>query len=251
MLRAVLRHHRPTALAGLALLIVAAWAWLWLGAGIPTNDMGMGSGQIMLVPAEWTAGYAGMIVLMWAVMMAAMMLPSAAPTILLVDSLARRSAPIAAATARFILGYLIVWTGFSLGATLIQWALDRAGLLREDMVSASHVLAGMLLLAAGLYQFSPLKRTCLDHCRAPFDFLARHWKLGPLRAGLRHGLFCLGCCWVMMGLLFVGGLMNLAWIAMLAVLVLIEKLAPLGGRTPRLTGAVMAAGGLWVLTIAL
>ena len=143
------------------------------------------------------------------------------------------------ASGEFALGYVAVWGAFSLIATALQWGLDRAGLLSETMASGSVVLAALLLFAAGVYQLTPWKQACLRHCRSPLEFLTRYWRqgpLGPMRAGAWHGAFCLGCCWMLMGLLFVGGLMNLLWIAGLALLVLIEKLFPLGPRVSQLTG---------------
>ena len=247
MLRAALRRDRALVLAALLVVIALAWAWLLLGAGIAMETMDMGGGQKMLMVPAWTPGYATLIFLMWAIMMAAMMLPSAAPTILLVDALSRQRAGGSGAAGLFTLGYLLVWSGFSLLATGLQWGLDRAGLLKEDMASASTILAGVLLIAAGIYQWTPLKQACLAHCRAPVDFLTRHWRRGPLRAGLRHGVFCLGCCWMLMALLFVFGLMNLIWIAALALLVLIEKILPLGGRMSRLTGAALMLWGAVLL----
>ena len=191
-----------------------------------------------------TPGYAALIFLMWAIMMVAMMLPSAAPTILLVAALARgRSMPSA---GLFTLGYVLVWIGFSLVATLLQWGLDKAGMLSETMAASSAVIAGIVLIAAGVYQWTPLKQACLRHCRTPLAFLTHHWRQGAAGAvtnGVRHGLFCLGCCWTLMVLLFVGGLMNLLWIAGLAFLVLIEKTLPWGGRMSRVTGAALVAWG--------
>jgi predicted metal-binding membrane protein len=143
-----------------------------------------------------------------------------------------------------------VWGAFSLIATALQWGLDRAGLLSETMASGNVVLAAMLLFAAGVYQLTPWKHACLQHCRSPMEFLTRYWRqgpLGPMRAGAWHGAFCLGCCWMLMGLLFVGGLMNLIWIAGLALLVLIEKLFPLGPRVSQLAGVALIGWGAFVL----
>ena len=243
LLRAILRHDRALVLAALLVVIALSWGWLVVGAGIEMGQMDMGGGQTMLMAPAWTPGYVALIFVMWVVMMAAMMLPSAAPTILLVDALARQRANGSMATGWFTLGYLIVWAGFSLVATGVQWGLVRTALLNDDMASASPMLVGILLIAAGIYQWTPLKRACLAHCRAPFDFLTRHWGGGPFRAGLQHGLFCLGCCWMLMALLFAFGLMNLLWIAALALLVLIEKVLPIGGRMTYITGLALIAWG--------
>lgn len=244
MLHALLRRDRSTVFVSLIAVIVLAWSYLILGAGIEMDAMDMGGGQIMVMAPPWTAGYAALIFLMWAVMMVAMMLPSAAPTILLVAALARgRSMPSA---GLFTLGYVLVWIGFSLIATMSQWGLDQAGMLSETMAARSAVIAGVLLIAAGAYQWTPLKQVCLRHCRSPLAFLTHHWRQGAAGAvanGVRHGLFCLGCCWTLMALLFVGGLMNLLWIAALALLILIEKTLPWGGRMSRLTGAALVVWG--------
>jgi predicted metal-binding membrane protein len=180
-------------------------------------------------------------------MMAAMMLPSAAPTILLVGALIRnRGSAVRGRTALFASGYLLVWVGFSAAATLLQWGLGEAGLLSETMALGNIIVAGVVLIAAGAYQWTPLKDTCLTHCRSPAEFLVRHWSpgaFGAVRTGIRHGVFCLGCCWMLMMLLFVGGLMNLAWIAAIALLVLLEKTIPWGDRMSRLSGAVLAVWG--------
>jgi predicted metal-binding membrane protein len=244
LLHALLRRDRALVLASLVAVIMLAWAYLILGAGIEMDEMDMGGGQIMMMAPPWTLGYAALIFLMWAIMMVAMMLPSAAPTILLVTALARdRIAPVA---IPFACGYVLVWTGFSLAATALQFGLDRAGVLSGTMATSSAVLAGIVLIVAGAYQWTPLKQACLRHCRSPLAFLLGRWRKGAWGAvtnGMRHGLFCLGCCWMLMVLLFVGGLMNLLWIAALALLVLIEKTLPWGGRTSRATGAALVVWG--------
>jgi predicted metal-binding membrane protein len=244
LLHALLRRDRALVLASLVAVIMLAWAYLILGAGIEMDEMDMGGGQIMMMAPPWTLGYAALIFLMWAIMMVAMMLPSAAPTILLVTALARdRIAPVA---IPFACGYVLVWTGFSLAATALQFGLDRAGVLSGTMATSSAALAGVVLIVAGAYQWTPLKQACLRHCRSPLAFLLGRWRKGAWGAvtnGMRHGLFCLGCCWMLMVLLFVGGLMNLLWIAALALLVLIEKTLPWGGRTSRATGAALVVWG--------
>jgi predicted metal-binding membrane protein len=252
MLRGLLRRDRMLVLAGLLVVIALAWAYLLLGAGVPMDQMDMGGGQMMVMAPEWSAGYATLMFLMWAVMMVAMMLPSAAPAILLAAALMKRRGGnrIFGPTWLFALGYLAVWVAFSALATTLQWGLDRAGLLSTAMASASTVLAGSLLIAAGIYQWTPFKQACLVQCRSPYELMTRYWRQGawgPMSAGARHGLFCLGCCWVLMALLFVGGLMNLLWIAALALLVLIEKLLPAGPRAGRLIGVALMAWGAFVL----
>jgi predicted metal-binding membrane protein len=252
VLTALLRHDRTLVLAGLAGVIALAWIWLFMGAGLHMDKMDMGGGQIMLMAPPWTPGYAVTIIVMWIVMMAAMMLPSAAPAILLVAALARQRGERNAVVSswQFALGYLAIWAAFSLVATALQFGLDRAGLLSETMASGSVVLAALLLIAAGVYQWTPWKDACLRQCRSPIEFLTRYWRqraFGPLRAGAWHGAFCLGCCWMLMALLFVGGLMNMFWIAGLALLVLVEKLFPLGRRVSQVTGAALIGWGVFVL----
>jgi predicted metal-binding membrane protein len=192
---------------------------------------------------------------MWAVMMAGMMLPSALPTILLYTRALQGNdarAPVRR-TLSFAVGYLLAWAGFSVAATVAQWGLAEAALVSPMMVSVSPVLGGALLLAAGIYQWTPLKDRCLAGCRSPLGFLAQHFRpgaYGSLRAGLRHGLYCVGCCWALMLLLFVGGVMNLLWIVAISAFVLLEKLAPYGVQGGRLSGLALAAIGIWVLVTA-
>jgi predicted metal-binding membrane protein len=252
MLHVLLRHDRVATLAGLLAVILLAWAWLLLGAGMPMERMDMGGGQIMLMAPVWTPRYAALVLLMWTIMMMAMMMPSAAPAILLAATLMRQRGGnrIHGPTGLFVLGYLVVWCGFSVTATALQWGLDRAELLSVDMAIGNATLAGLLLVAAGLYQWTPLKRACLIQCRSPYEHLIRYWRqgaMGPMLAGMGHGLFCLGCCWMLMALLFVGGLMNVLWIAVLAFLVLIEKLLPVGPLAARLAGMVLMIWGSIVL----
>ena len=240
---------------------------LLVGAGMdmtamdmPMANMGGGpmSGQMMAMPSHWTLGYGLVVFAMWAVMMVAMMLPSAAPVTLLVAGIAKRraasGAQAAMPTVLFVAGYLGVWIAFAAIATLLQWQLDQAQLLSDTMALASVVAASAVLIAAGIYQWTPLKQACLRHCRSPLEFLLFHWRDGGAAAfvsGVRHGAFCFGCCWMLMALLFVGGIMNLAWIGGIALLVLIEKVLPWGGWTVRATGAVMIAWGAGTLAAAI
>jgi predicted metal-binding membrane protein len=259
---AALRHDRAVVLGSLAFVVALAWAWLLLGAGIDMEEMDMGGGQMMLMLPEWSLAYGLVVFAMWAVMMVAMMLPSAAPVTLLVANIARQRAakgstlgtgPSFPTTALFVLGYLAVWTGFAAVATALQWGLDEAGLMSDTMALANRVIAGIVLIVAGVYQWTPLKETCLRHCRSPLDFLLFHWRegrLGALASGIGHGAFCLGCCWMLMALLFVGGIMNLAWIAAIALLVLIEKTLPWGGWMGRLIGVVLVLWGAATLAMA-
>jgi predicted metal-binding membrane protein len=187
------------------------------------------------------------------VMMVGMMLPSATPMILFFARFARHSrkqghrvAPITA----FVLGYILVWSGFAFVATALQWTLDRAALLSSHMASLSPILGGALLITAGVCQWTPLKRSCLSFCRSPVAFVMGHWRTGTggaLRMGMEHGAFCVGCCWALMGLLFVGGVMNLLWVAAITLAVLAEKLAPRGIWIGRAMGFALVLGGAWVV----
>jgi predicted metal-binding membrane protein len=184
-------------------------------------------------------------------MMAGMMLPSAAPTLFLYAGVIRKSPDgqrVQAHVYAFAGGYLLVWSGFSLLATVLQRLLAGLLLLSPMMETRGHFFGGALLAVAGIYQLTPFKRTCLDSCRSPAAFIVHLWKpgvWGGFRLGLAHGLFCLGCCWALMLLLFVGGVMNLWCIAALTILVLLEKLAPLGAQGGRLSGVLMIALAVW------
>jgi predicted metal-binding membrane protein len=192
---------------------------------------------------------------MWIVMMIGMMTPSVAPMMLIYARVGRQAAsgdrPFAA-TVWFAAGYLLAWTTFSLAATAAQWALERAALLTPMMESASNLLGGIVLIAAGLYQWTPAKEACLAYCQAPLVFIMRHGGFrrdatGALTLGFRHGFYCIGCCSALMVLLFVGGVMNLFWIAALAILVLVEKALPFGMLIGRLAGIAFIADGAWLL----
>ena len=182
-----------------------------------------------------------------------MMLPSAAPTILIYAGITRRKAAASqgsGAALVFATAYLIAWGAFSLAATSVQWGLEGLLLLSPMLHTTSVYLGGALLVAAGVYQLTPLKHACLRHCRSPLHFLASHWRKGrwgAFRMGLEHGLFCLGCCWVLMLLLFYGGVMSLWWIGGLALYVLVEKLLPLGHALGQYAGGLLIVWGLWVL----
>jgi predicted metal-binding membrane protein len=219
------------------------------------GDLGgaMGSGMAMAQANPWSVVDFALMFLMWAIMMVGMMLPSATPMILLFAMVSRKQkeqgktfVPVGA----FASGYLIVWTLFSLVAAALQWALEQTALLSPMMVSASPYLGGGLLIAAGIYQLTPLKTACLKHCRTPFTFVALHWRTGTdgaVKMGIHHGAFCVGCCWALMALLFVGGVMNLLWVAIIAGFVLLEKVIPRGRGLGHLTGAALIAWGAWLI----
>ncbi len=209
----------------------------------------------MMMPAVWTPSYAVLMFFMWCIMMVAMMLPSAMPMILVVARAYHQQLETGrarVATSVFVLGYLVTWAAFSLVATLAQWALEGKGLLAPSLVSSNVLLSAGILIAAGLYQFSPLKHTCLRHCRSPLAFISTHWRQGidgALRMGLVHGVFCVGCCWFLMGLLFFGGVMNLYWIAGLALFVLLEKAVPAGHWLGYAAGVVLLVWGAGILAL--
>ena len=201
----------------------------------------------------WSLGYFSAMLVMWLIMMVGMMVPSAIPMVLIYGSIvqkaAREGSPLAA-TEIFVAGYVIIWSLFALVATIAQWALDRMALLSPMMMSNSNIFGGLLLLAAGSYQLTPFKGACLRHCRSPIEFLSSRWKpgaLGAFQMGIAHGSFCLGCCWVLMALLFFGGVMNLWWIGGLTLFVLFEKILPLGALAGRMIGAIVALCGLLAL----
>lgn len=257
-LEAAIARDRRLVVATILGLTALSWAYLVWMAGDMAGDTtgGMGSGMPMAMsmgPAVWTPVYAVLMLAMWVVMMAGMMLPSALPMILTFATIGRRRRDRDqphVATAVFVCGYLIAWGGFSVGAVAAQWGLEQAALLSPMMVSTSPVFGGLLLIAAGIYQLTPLKHACLRHCRSPVDFVLNRWRdgaAGALRMGAEHGLYCLGCCWVAMALLFVFGVMNLLWVAALAILVLMEKVVPGGHRIAQGAGIFMVAGGVWML----
>jgi len=241
------RRDRVAVLAGLAGVTAIAWAALVrMAVAMDPGAMAQSAGV-----HAWSGADFALMFCMWTVMMVGMMIPTATPMTLVYAQVARKASrqgsPLAP-TAVFVAGYVAMWTLFSLGATLAQWGLDRAALLSPMLVATSPRLGAGLLVAAGLYQLTPIKDACLRHCRGPAHFMAEHWRpgaSGAFRMGLHHGAYCLGCCWVLMGLLFVGGVMNLLWIAAIALFVLLEKVIPFGSSGGRLAGiAMILAGGL-------
>jgi len=234
----------------IALIAALAWAWLWREQATMGGAMA-GMNMPDMPEMDAPAAYLSSAFLMWLIMMVGMMLPSAAPMILLYGKIARSAraggAPIAP-TALFAGVYLAVWTGFSGVAALAQFLLVRSGAVSDiTLAFGDKRIAGALLIAAGLYQITPLKRLCLRYCRSPFQFLMRLWRpglAGAARLGLVHGLSCLGCCAALMALLFVFGVMSLVWVAALAAFVLAEKALPLGTHVSFGAGIVAAAVGL-------
>ena len=247
-----LQADRKLVVASLVAITVLAWAYtVHLGNSMPaTGSMEMGQGLAGPMTEKWVpADFLAMFV-MWAVMMVAMMVPTAAPMVLAFASMIRRQAHNGGASGRtaiFVTGYIVIWSGFAFGATLIQWGLHEATLLSPMMATTNTLLGSTLLVGAGAYQLSPLKLTCLNKCRTPIGFLMNEWREGPrgaLTMGFVHGTYCLGCCWMLMTLLFVLGVMNLLWIAALSVFVLLEKVTPGGRWLSRASGVLLVAWGV-------
>jgi predicted metal-binding membrane protein len=272
-LTGALQRQRVIVVGALLLITGLAWIWLFrLGAQmstLPTPDMaGMDMSNMdanamaamsTMAPAlePWTLTHGLFLFAMWAVMMVGMMTPSVAPMVFIYQRVAQQahsSGHSFAPASWFFGGYLAAWTVFAALATLAQWALESAALLTPMMDSASNRFGGVVLLAAGLYQWLPLKDACLAHCRAPLSFVQQHGGFqagagGSMRLGFVHGLYCIGCCWTLMALLFVGGVMNLLWIAALMILVLLEKILPGGRWLSRVAGLVMVGAGAWLITL--
>ncbi len=250
MRSATLGPQRYAPLAGLAGVTALAWLYLFTISG-EMPPPGPGTDTAGLRP--WQATDIGLTFVMWAVMMVAMMLPGAAPTILLyatVSSRQRERGGRGGSMPLFTLGYVLVWTAFSVGATLLQWLLHESAVAMPGGMRVSPLLAGVILLMGGVYQLTPFKRSCLKHCRNPLDFVLTRWRKGPTGAllmGLEHGAFCLGCCWAVMLLLFVGGVMNLLWVAAIAAFVLLEKTVPFGTTATTGTGILLLLAGAYVI----
>jgi len=249
----VLRRDRLITFVALFGATLLAWIYIaTIGtSSVSTSDMAMPGMSMsdMAMPARWTWSYFAVMAAMWVIMMIAMMLPSAAAMILLFAAIERkqRAASPFVATAKFAFAYLLLWAAIGLAAATLQWQLDRLALLTPAMTMASATFAAITLIAAGLYQFTPLKRACLRGCRSPLEFISQYWGRGPFGLGLTHGLYCIGCCWMLMVLLFVVGVMNLRWVAIIAAFVLVEKIAPRGNVVGYFAGAALIVAGLWQL----
>jgi predicted metal-binding membrane protein len=242
-------------LAGLAVVVLLAGIYTVMGVGMTMSALDMTRMAVempgmMMQPAVWSPVYALLVFLMWWVMMVAMMVPSAAPTVLVYAGIVRKRKSAErpyASTSFFLSGYLAAWAAFSLVATSLQWGLESIGVVTGMMEIASPLIAGAVLITAGLYQLTPLKNACLRRCQHPVLFLMHHWRpggTGAFRMGLEHGGYCLGCCWFLMALLFVGGIMNLFWIAGIAVYVGVEKLAAGHGWVTTAAAAILTFAGI-------
>jgi predicted metal-binding membrane protein len=261
-LEAVLRRDRVIVLVGLIGVTILAWAYMLYLAwdmqrsmSVDSMEMGMSMASAQLRP--WGAVDFALMFIMWAVMMTAMMVPTAAPMILTFATINRRrreqEQPFVP-TGVFISGYLIVWYGFAATVTLVQWALHQGALLSGMMGSAVPLLGGVILVAAGVFQWTPMKNACLKQCRTPLGFIMTEWRDGPKGALVmetRHGGFCLGCCWFLMGLLLVAGVMNLLWVAVISAYILAEKVIPAGHWLGRVAGLALIGWGAWILVGAL
>ena len=262
-LEAVLRRDRLIVASALGVIAALAWAYtLWLAADMNMDGMNMsgvrmvpaGIGMMAPAAAPWSAVEFALVFVMWSVMMVGMMAPAAAPMILMYARVGRQGkieGKPYAATGWFATGYFLAWSGFSLVATLVQWVLDRKALLDARMASANTLLGAVVLVAAGIYQWTPIKDVCLAQCQTPVRFLMTHGGFrsnvpGCLHLGFLHGAYCVGCCWVLMALLFVVGAMNVLWIALLSLLVLLEKLTTWGRLVARIAGVVCIAAGAWM-----
>jgi predicted metal-binding membrane protein len=249
-IESALQSERLTVAVPLLTVIIACWTWI----AVIARDMygPMTGASRWMMTTSWDAAHLFLLWGMWAVMMTAMMLPSAAPTILLYGAAVRRMPRVPATSAIYALtaGYVVVWALFSVMATAVQRVLAELLLISPMMVLTSPAAGATVLIVAGVYQWTPLKRACLKACESPLGFLMRGWQDnlgGAFRLGLEHGLLCLGCCWALMLLLFAGGVMNLAVIAALTVFVAFEKLGPFGPWGTRISGAALVTMGCWML----
>lgn len=255
-LEIALQNDRVIVLAALAGIAALAWGTMLHEArGMQQTGVCQCLGMAMSGPdtKPWAAAAIAPLFLMWVEMMVAMMIPSAAPMILTfarVNRQRREQERPFVPSGLFLLGYLVVWAVFSFAAALAQWALHGAALLSPMMQSSSPVLGGVLLISAGAFQWTPWKRACLNHCRSPLSFLLGDWRegrSGALAMGIRHGAYCTGCCWLLMVLLFVTGVMNMLWVAVITVLVLLEKILPQWMRFGTVVGVVFVAWGAWMI----
>src|SRR5262252_1065675 len=260
-LETVLRRDRLVVAGALGVIAALAWGYvLWLADDIDMGGMDMtgfrmipaGIGIMAPTNAPWRAIEFAFVFAMWSVMMVGMMTPSAAPMILMYARVGRQTdtqGMALAATVWFAAGYFLIWVAFALFATLVQWALQRAALLDFTMASTNHILGGFVFVAAGLYQWTRLNELCLTQCQMPFAFVMRHGGYrhdapACVMLGLRHGAYCVGCCWALMALLLVGGVMNVLWIVLLALLAFVERVTSMGRLVARLAGIVLIAGSV-------
>jgi predicted metal-binding membrane protein len=242
LVRSLPLRDRVIILSGLGIVTLLAWVYL---AGTARFMGGVSSSG-----STWTATHFVAMLAMWVIMMVGMMVPSAIPMVLIHAAISHKGARAGetmAPTGLFVTGYVLIWSLFGVGATVAQWGLDRASLLSPMMMTKSPIAGGILLLAAGLYQLTPVKNVCLRHCQSPVHFIANSWQpgfFGAVRMGLTHGAYCLGCCWILMSLLFFGGVMSIWWIGGITLFVLLEKVVPFGRLGGRILGLLVAGWGV-------
>lgn len=254
----LLKRDRAIVLAALFMMAGLSAVYTVLGGGMDMSALAMTRmpPDMLMAPPDWTPAYAVLMFLMWWIMMMAMMLPSATPVILLYAALKRRRHDLAnplIMTTVFLAGYLAVWALFSLAATFLQWVLDDTGMVSSMLSVSNAALGGVILITAALYQFTPLKHNCLALCKNPVKFITKPRAPGlpgALGAGITHGAYCVGCCAVLMLLLFFGGIMNLFWIAGLSIYVFLEKLLPEGGSISYAAGTGLFIVGVKLLVSA-
>ena len=245
----MLKRDRWLVLGSMVALATLAWAYT-IHLGIQHSSMA--GAMAMPTMLKWSVADVFFMFIMWAVMMFAMMLPSVTPTVMIfgrVREKRKESGRPYAPTSAFVGGYLLVWVGFSLLATFANWILHTDGSMTSMMGKVGSQMGGLLLVAAGIFQWTPLKNACLEHCRSPMGFLMQHWRegnSGAILMGLYHGIYCLGCCWLLMLLLFVLGVMNLPWVALLTIIVLAEKILPRGEILGRGLGVFLIGWGVWM-----
>lgn len=249
----ILKKDRFIIVSGLFVICVLSWLYIiYLYRQMVVMDMSALFFAMPMTP-EWTATDFLLLFLMWLVMMIAMMTPSVAPLILIfamVNRQRKQQKTPFVSTGYLLAGYFLVWAAFSLVATILQWLLQHIALLNPEMETTSKILGAIILMTAGAFQFTPLKQRCLNYCRTPIDFIHRNWKegkYGALRMGIENGMYCLGCCWILMILLFVSGIMNILWIAIIALFVLIEKVLPLIKWITFVAGAALIIYGIIIL----
>jgi predicted metal-binding membrane protein len=255
-LESILKRDRLLVLAGLTGITLLAWGYMVHEARAMTNTgVCCCAGMKMSGPdaGSWSAVQLLPLFLMWTEMMIAMMIPSAAPMILMFAGLNRKrleqQRPFVP-TGIFVLGYLVVWAGFSAMAAAAQWTLHGLALISPSMTTTSPYLSAAVLVAAGVFQWTPLKNACLTHCRSPLAFFMTDWREGKMGAfvmGLKHGAFCTGCCWLLMAILFVAGVMNIWWVGIISIVVLLEKITPKGLRLGRVAGILLVVWGGWMV----
>jgi predicted metal-binding membrane protein len=249
----VLKKDRFIVVAALVALCVLSWLYIiYLYRQMHPMNMNAIFFSMPMTP-QWSRTDFMLLFLMWIVMMIAMMIPSVAPLVLIFAMMNRQRKqhknPFVP-SGYLLSGYFLVWAAFSFFATLLQWLLQQVSLLNPEMETTSKILGAIILISAGVFQFTPLKYACLQHCRTPLNFISLHWKegrLGALQMGIKNGIYCLGCCWILMILLFVSGIMNLLWIAIIALFVLIEKIFPAGKVVSSVAGIALIAYGIIIL----